>query len=123
MASLLLPYPSFCNFYRTPPSFLLLLALFSSLPLVPTLAGQQYLKSCSSALHYDGLTICLFGLWVWGALRMAVDILCGLDDLRNKVGLEGLVREGEFSDEAIDPANAPSQLGVVAVFDFVVGSE
>lgn len=56
------------------------------------------------------------------AFGVGVDILCGLDDFGYEVGLEGFPLGSGVSDKAVDLANAPTQLGVVAIFDLVVGS-
>lgn len=91
-----------------PPSVQLLPAS-SSLPLpTPLQEVQQSPKSYSSVLHNEWLTVCLFGLWMWGALCLRVKILCGLDDLGYEVGLERFKLESGVSDKAIDLANAPA---------------
>jgi hypothetical protein len=81
----------------------------SSLPLpIPLQPVQRSLKSYSSTLHNEGLTVCLLGLRMRDALGVGVDIFCCLNDFGNEVGFKGLEMMSRVSDEAIDLANAPT---------------
>lgn len=71
-------------------------------------AVQRSPISYSSVLYNEGLTVGLFGLWMWRAFVVGVDILCGLDDLGYEISLEGFKMRREVSDETIDLANAPT---------------
>ena len=53
-------------------------------------------------------------------LLLQIDILCGLDDLRDEVPLDLLPGERAIIDHFVHPPNPLPQLGIIAILNLII---